>query len=174
MFFSKKNILENINFNSFEIQNVETLYLGKEIENNFYAPDDLKIPDCKDKIYNRFMFPIKFNKEGDIFLFRNYLSILEGFYFENDVVDKIIVEFNENKVEIPKVGDYFLNRFPILLDCLSYTQINFKFYKDGNVVDVKNGGGKMIGGFLPEKINFYNYKNDIVEYSLGSLILNTA
>jgi hypothetical protein len=124
------------------------------MENNqWYVPDKLKILNRKDKLYNRFMFPIQFNKEGDIFLFRNYLSIIEGFYFENDIVDKIIVEFNEVKIEIPKVKDYFLNSFPILLDCLCLIQINFIFYKDENVVDIKNGGGKMIGGFLPEKNN---------------------
>ena len=127
---------------------------------NPYIPDETKIPI--NNLYNRFMFPIKFDKHGDILLFKGTLSILEGFYFENDCVDKIIVDFNGNRLEFFKNRDYFLNSFPILYDCLSYTQIIFEFYKNGKLVDITNQNGKMIGGFLPKTINCdYCFINDI-------------
>ena len=158
-FTLKNGILENLDFNSFEIQNVESLFLNKNI-------DETKIP--KDKIYNRFMFPIKF-ENGNVREYRNYLSIIEGFYFENDTVDRVIVCINGNKINIPKVGEYFLNSFPILLHCLNFVRLNFKFYKNGNEINVGNRNGKMIGGFLPNKINNeYRFKNDKIIYGDGT------
>ena len=165
-FSFKKNILENLHFNSIEIQNVESI----SSKFNPYIPDETKIPI--NNLYNRFMFPIKFDKHGDILLFKGTLSILEGFYFENDCVDKIIVDFNGNRLEFFKNRDYFLNSFPILYDCLSYTQIIFEFYKNGKLVDITNQNGKMIGGFLPKTINCdYCFINDKVKYSDGCIYL---
>ena len=157
-FTLKTGILENLDFNSFEIQNVESLFLDKNI-------DETKVP--KDKIYNRFMFPIEL-ENGNIREYRNYLSIIEGFYFENDSVDKVIVCINGNKINIPKVGEYFLNSFPILLDCLFFNKIIFTFFKDGNQLDTENVNGKMIGGFLPQKITNYIFKNDKIMYCDGT------
>ena len=153
-FTVKKNIFQNIDLDSFEIKNTENIILegAKQITN----------------FYNRFMFPIKFVENGKISLYRDFLSIVEGFYFENESVDKIIAYFNGNKINIPLKGKYFLNSFPILLDSLFYNRIVFTFYKDGNIVNLENKDGKMIGGFLPQKLTNYRFLNDKIKYLDGS------
>ena len=83
-----------------------------------------------------------------------------------------MLSIDGQNVNIPKVGEYFLNSFPILYDCLSYTQIIFEFYKNGKLVDITNQNGKMIGGFLPKTINCdYCFINDKVKYSDGCIYL---